>query len=437
MKPIAGVVGLSDAGEGLLVAARGESAQQLSIEFASSAGAVMADVHIDTGLNGPLEGSQALEWLAVRESDDLLFKLEDKPFVGGAETGDTSGHLGYRWDVNFPADRGVLDVGAVNRSAGSGILCRSRTHATPGCFHLRHLPADSRLATPQRTTPATAAFERSFSSAAYSGAMAGGDPEPDAGAEQDLRGNGATPTVFIATPMYGGVATGLYTVSMVQLSATFLRNRVDSVYATSWTESLVTNARNGLTRQFLQSQATHLMWIDADIGFNPTDIVSMLIADKDIVCGIYPRKEIDWARVARAVEAGVPPEDLSNYAGSFAIKLFDDTAGGYQPDPDGLIEIDAGGTGFMLIKRGVFDALSDGVPEYVLDQRVIKEFYATSIEAGSGRLITEDYHFCRLARSHGFKIYAAPWVRLSHAGTYVFERRFDPNWLELNDEYGR
>ena len=53
----------------------------------------------------------------------------------------------------------------------------------------------------------------------------------------------------------------------------------------------------------------------------------MLIADKDIVCGIYPKKEIDWARVARAVEAGVPPEELSNHAGSsFAIKRLDDSA---------------------------------------------------------------------------------------------------------------
>lgn len=229
------------------------------------------------------------------------------------------------------------------------------------------------------------------------------------------------------------MATGLYTVSMVQLSAAFLRNGVDSVYATSWTESLVPNARNGLTHQFLESQATHLMWIDADIGFDPVDIVSMLIADKDIVCGIYPRKEIDWTRVARAVEAGVPPEDLGNHAGSFAIKLFDDSVGGDYADSDGLFEIDAGGTGFMLIKRGVLDALSDHVAAYVLDQRVIKEFYSTTIEPESGKLITEDYHFCRLARGLGFKIYAAPWVRLRHAGTYVFERHFDPKWLKLDD----
>jgi hypothetical protein len=246
----------------------------------------------------------------------------------------------------------------------------------------------------------------------------------------------STPTVFIATPMYGGMATAIYTVSMVQLSAIFLRNRVDSLYVVTTSESLVPNARNVLTQQFLESQATHLMWIDADIGFNAMDIVSMLIADKDIVCGIYPKKEVDWARVARAVKAGVPPEALSDHAGSFAIKLLEGSTADEEADADGLIEIEAGGTGFMLIKRGVFDALSEDVSDYLPRREVIKEFYATTIEPGTGKLVTEDYQFCRQARSHGFKIYAAPWVRLSHAGTYVFERRFDQDLLKLSDESG-
>ena len=259
---------------------------------------------------------------------------------------------------------------------------------------------------------------------------------PDADGGQNLDSDVSTPTVFVATPMYGGMAAGIYTVSMVQLSAIFLRNRVDSVYAVTSSESLVPNARNVLTDQFLESQATHLMWIDADIGFNAMDIVSMLIADKDIVCGIYPKKEVDWARVAQAVKAGVPPEELSNHAGLFAVKLLDDSADRVAADSDGLLEIAAGGTGFMLIKRGVFDTLSGVVPEYAPDQTSIKEYYATTTDPESGRLITEDYHFCGLARSHGFKIYAAPWVHLRHAGTYVFDRRFDPGWLKLTDESG-
>jgi hypothetical protein len=246
----------------------------------------------------------------------------------------------------------------------------------------------------------------------------------------------STPTVFIATPMYEGMAAAIYTASMVQLPAIFLRNRVDSLYASTSSESLVPNARNVLTHQFLESRATHLMWIDSDIGFNAMDIISMLIADRDIVCGIYSTKEVDWARVARAVRAGVPPDELSNHAGSFAVKLLDESADRFEADSDGLLEIAAGGTGFMLIKRGVFDTLSEFVPDYGPDRNVIREFYATTVDPESGRLITEDYHFCKQARSRGFKIYAAPWAHLFRAGTYVFDRRFDLDGIKLSEGSG-
>jgi hypothetical protein len=281
-----------------------------------------------------------------------------------------------------------------------------------------------------------AAYEPACPSPAYSCTVVDPLSGPDVGAGQNVDPDVRRPIVNIATPMYGGMATGTYTLSMVQTPAVFMRNGLDLLYGYRMNDSLVANARNILTHQFLESQATHLMWIDADIGFNPMDIVSMLIADKDIVCGIYPKKEIDWRRVAQAVKAGVPPEELNSHAGLFAIKLMDSSAGGDYANSDGLVEIAAGGTGFMLIKRGVFDALSDDVSEYVPEREVIKEFYATSIDSESGKLVTEDYHFCRLARSHGFKIYAAPWVRLSHAGTYIFDSRFDPNWPKPNDGCG-
>ena len=95
------------------------------------------------------------------------------------------------------------------------------------------------------------------------------------------------------------------------------------------------------------------------------------------------------------------------------------------------LEIANGGTGFMLIKRKVFEALADKVPSYTNDMyhavdtvrevKIIKEFFATSIDPEEGnRLLSEDYHFCKIARKAGFKIWAAPWVNLTHTGTYTF-----------------
>jgi hypothetical protein len=90
------------------------------------------------------------------------------------------------------------------------------------------------------------------------------------------------------------------------------------------------------------------------------------------------------------------------------------------------IEIFNGGTGFMLIKRSVFDLLKPHCPTYTNDmlpgqQEIVTEYFATSIEPDSNRLLSEDYHFCRLARLNGIKVWAAPWAKLGHIGSYKFE----------------
>jgi hypothetical protein len=229
--------------------------------------------------------------------------------------------------------------------------------------------------------------------------------------------------------MYGGMAMGTYTWSLAQTPAVFIRHGIGLLYQYRMNDALVANARNELTRQFLESEATHLMWIDADIGFNAVDIVSMIIADQDIVCGVYPKKAIYWERVAQAVSDGVPAAELSHHVGFFAVNELDSSADNDSAKSDGLVEIDAGGTGFMLIKRGVFEAIGTEVPSYFLDGKSIKEFYTTGIDPESSQLVSEDYYFCRLARSHGFKVYAAPWAHLTHTGPYVYDSQLEPNWL--------
>jgi hypothetical protein len=193
-------------------------------------------------------------------------------------------------------------------------------------------------------------------------------------------------------------------------------------------ESLITRARNSMAHDFLETDCTHLMFIDADIGFDPSVIPPMISANKDIICGLYPKKEINWLDVEKAVKAGVPADQLANYTGAFVVNAIGDKFTGSNSDP---IEIANGGTGFMLIKREVFKALADKVRYYhndvflttedITKVKVIKEFFATSIDKESGnRLLSEDYHFCKIARQAGFRVWAAPWAQLSHCGTYIF-----------------
>ena len=247
----------------------------------------------------------------------------------------------------------------------------------------------------------------------------------------DLKVVQPTPQVklFVATPMYGGMCSGMYTSGIMQLVGTCGQNGMQMYYSFMMNESLITRARNSMAYDFLESDATHLMFIDADISFNPNDIPRMVQADKDIICGVYPKKEINWVQVAEMAKKGCPPDQLHLHTGAFVLNL----AHGETEKTGNIntpIEIANGGTGFMLIKRKVFEKLAETVPSYTNDMyhavdtvrkiKIIKEFFATSIDEESNRLLSEDYHFCKIAREAGFTVWCAPWASFGHMGSYVF-----------------
>ena len=232
--------------------------------------------------------------------------------------------------------------------------------------------------------------------------------------------------LFIATPMYGGMCTGYYAQALINLAREI---KCEIIYSFMFNESLIPRARNALAHGFLKTDATHMMFIDADINFRPADIALMIEADKEIICGIYPKKEINWNSIKNAFDNKVPLDQMKLHTGSFVVNLVD-----YKPEVTVPIhqpvEIWAGGTGFMPIKREVYEKLADKVPAYTNDVHdlggtlkieEIKEFFATSIEDGTNRLLSEDYHFCNIWRKAGGTVWAAPWAKLAHIGTYAFE----------------
>jgi hypothetical protein len=236
--------------------------------------------------------------------------------------------------------------------------------------------------------------------------------------------------LYVATPMYGGQCFGYYAQSLLALQNTLRENKIDTAVSFLFNESLIQRARNALAHGFLKTDYTHLMFIDADIRFNPQDVLPMFLADKPIICGIYPKKEINWDMIHKAAVAGVPPSELRKYSGSFVVNLVG-YAGETQVQVDQPVEIWNGGTGFMLIKREVLEQLRDKVPSYINDthdlggnigKERISEFFATSIEPLGERLLSEDYHFCKEWREKcAGTVWAAPWVQLGHVGTHIFD----------------
>lgn len=234
-------------------------------------------------------------------------------------------------------------------------------------------------------------------------------------------------SIMIATPMYGGMCAGMYVHGLLTTMHKLREMGINCGWVQMSNESLITRARNELTRVFMEQGHDYLLFIDADIGFDGDAVAELINADVDIACGIYPKKEIDWKRISVAAKNG--EEGLEDFGGAFVFNMVG--GGDAETNESGLIEVRHGGTGFMLIKRKVFEDLAPHVHTYRIStvtdpetgeftKPLTHEFFATSID-DTGALLSEDYHFCELWRKHGGKIYANPFIKLYHVGTYIYQ----------------
>lgn len=244
--------------------------------------------------------------------------------------------------------------------------------------------------------------------------------------------------LFVATPMYGGQCYGTYARSIADLTALCIKYGVEMKVYYLFNESLITRARNYCVDEFLRSDATHMMFIDSDIGFNPNDVITLLAlqsdeSEYDIIGGPYPKKCISWEKVKQAVDKGVADEDpnkLDRYVGDY---VFNPILKQGQTEirldtPANVLEI---GTGFMMIRRDTFDKYREAYPEYSYrpdhvrtanfdGTREIHAFFDCIIDPVSKRYLSEDYMFCQNVIKMGGKIWLCPWMELQHTGTYTF-----------------
>ena len=110
--------------------------------------------------------------------------------------------------------------------------------------------------------------------------------------------------IFIATPCYGGQLGEPYFRSMMRLAILCNKYNLKYTVSTLANESLVTRGRNTLTSFFMENKdATHLFFIDADIEFNPEDVLRMVAYDKPVVVGAYPKKALNWTSIINAARA--------------------------------------------------------------------------------------------------------------------------------------
>ena len=248
-----------------------------------------------------------------------------------------------------------------------------------------------------------------------------------------------TKSLFVATPMYGGMNHGLYMKACLDLQGLCMQYGVAIKFSFLFNESLITRARNYLADEFIhRSNCTHMLFLDSDIHFNPQDVIALLALDKDVSGGPYPKKAIKWKSIKTAMTKN-PDIDISvleKLTGDYVFNPVKGTASFSVSEPLQVLEI---GTGFMMIKREVFDKMEEAYPmiRYKPDHvgqanfdgsRYIHAFFDTVIDTkdsivggGSDRYLSEDYMFCQMWRKIGGEIYLCPWMKTSHIGTYHFQ----------------
>lgn len=232
--------------------------------------------------------------------------------------------------------------------------------------------------------------------------------------------------VMIGTPCYGGAVTTGYMLSVMQLGTYFQPRGTAFSLCLLGGDSLITRARTQVTAQFLDNKAaTHLLFIDADITFQPQQVERMVDFDKDLVAGLYPAKKILWNKIAAKMEQGEPIDQAG------LMYTAENCTGSELKTESGFATARYAATGFMLIKRSVFERMVAAYPETkfkylhdpIVTQKQSDNFYALyecMVDPATGRYLSEDYSFCRRWRDIGGEIWIDLESKLTHVGPFEF-----------------
>ncbi|MEJ5977909.1 hypothetical protein WG901_14765 [Novosphingobium sp. PS1R-30] len=282
--------------------------------------------------------------------------------------------------------------------------------------------------------------------------------------------------LFIGTPMYSGQCCSVFALSLAQLTALCTQIGVELRFFFACHEALITKARNVTADEFLRSGDDALMFIDADIGFDPQDVLRLLAlqtgregAAFDVIAAPYPVKTIAWENLREAAKRGFADGDagaLARFASPVAVSPARDAPFAL----DHPVEVSQAGTGFMMIRRATFERYRQAWPlRRYRPERIgisldasdeIPAFFETEIDSKHDNLlaemrayrarfpqatadelaaflesedsavreysamhVSEDYAFCRRVREAGMQVWLCPWMELTHTGEQTFVGR--------------
>lgn len=225
--------------------------------------------------------------------------------------------------------------------------------------------------------------------------------------------------IFIGMPTTGGVNSQHTTISLFETAACLGKAGIESIIRCS-NNTAVPEARDLLAKQFLDSDATHLLFVDSDMAF-PPDLCGKLLSHKvDIVGTIYARRKFRADEMKRWIENGKSFDAAFAAAYSFIVK---------NPSlPEGktsLMLCDGLGMGFVLIARPVFELMAGLVKlrKYTSFGFALTGFFDRKLV--DEELLSEDVSFFhRWTTELGKPLYADPTAKVLHIGEFPYGMEF-------------
>lgn len=248
--------------------------------------------------------------------------------------------------------------------------------------------------------------------------------------------------LYLATPAYGGMMTVNYVQSVLSLMNLCIQYGIKMNTGFMYNESLITRARNKMVADFMETEATDFFFIDADIGFQAENIITLMLYEGDIIGAPCSRKSLRLEHLSQVIKKNSEKEyskpEMEKLLGEYCINF----PHGQIPARVNLAELQEVmevGTGLMYVKRETFEKFNKAYPDgwflpmggeegaprtrpiYMYFQAAVDEETKKHNPGGYGDYISEDYWFCRKARRAGMKVFLAPWMATTHLGSYVFQ----------------
>jgi hypothetical protein len=233
--------------------------------------------------------------------------------------------------------------------------------------------------------------------------------------------------LVVATPCFGGQVSSIYARSVFRLQAALRsKSNIELKILLRDGDALITRARANLVTQFLDDpSATHFLFVDADIGFEPEQVFRLIESGADMVAAVYPIKRVNWDKAKRAIEANRP--SVASAALDYVLEIGD-------PDHvaavNGFTRVRYAGTGFLMIRRHVFEKMCAAYAslqffrEHSFDElagsRNRFALFECIIDPDGGTYLSEDFAFCKRWTDVGGEIWADLESRLDHVGPSIF-----------------